>query len=86
MRVLFLNSYFRTEITAASRLGTDRDEAFAHVGIEMLVVTPTPLSALTQEMRSKYRRIINSGKARGLKKVDRSKLTERRVLVEWYQS
>ena len=36
---------------------SSRNEAFAHEGFEMLVITPTPSRGLAQELRNKYKQI-----------------------------
>lgn len=54
MKVLFLPAYFEPELAASGYLSTNRNEAFAAAGFDMLVYTPVPTRGVSEEVRKIY--------------------------------
>lgn len=54
MKVLLLPAYFKPEIAASGYLSTNRNEAFAAAGFDMLVYTPVPTRGVSEEVRKIY--------------------------------
>ena len=57
MRILRLRSYCFPENVAASPLVKDLDEAFAENGMVNIIYTPVPSRGISDEVRSKYKKI-----------------------------
>jgi glycosyltransferase involved in cell wall biosynthesis len=55
VNILFLPAYFTPEVIASSRLSSDKREALARAGFEMLVIAPTPTRGITKDVREKYK-------------------------------
>lgn len=55
MKILYLPAYFEPEIAASGYLATNRSEAFAAVGFDMLVYTPAPTRGISEKVRRIYK-------------------------------
>ena len=57
MRLLFLPAYCFPEQAASSYLSDNRNQAFADAGFQSVAYVPTPTRGISDEVRSKYRKI-----------------------------
>ena len=55
MKILFLPAYFYPENASSPYLSLTRNQAFADVGIDMLVYTPTPTRNIPDEVYREYK-------------------------------
>lgn len=55
MKILYLPAYFEPELAASGYLVTNRNEAFAAEGFDMLVYTPIPTRGISKQTRKIYK-------------------------------